>query len=30
MACGSATLLADLMTGRPSDISPQGLGIDRY
>jgi len=30
MACGSARLLADLMTGRPTDISPQGLGIDRY
>ena len=30
MACGSAKLLADLMSGRQTDISPQGLGIDRY
>jgi hypothetical protein len=30
MACGSAKLLADLMSGRQTDISPKGLGIDRY
>jgi D-amino-acid dehydrogenase len=30
MACGSAKLLADLMSGQQTDISPKGLGIDRY
>jgi len=30
MACGSARLLADQITGRPTEISSAGLGIDRY
>lgn len=30
MACGSGRLLADMLTGRPLDISAQGLGVDRY
>ncbi|MEZ5739581.1 MAG: D-amino acid dehydrogenase [Burkholderiaceae bacterium] len=30
MACGSGRLLADLITGKAPDISPSGLGIDRY
>jgi D-amino-acid dehydrogenase len=30
MACGSARLLADQITGRPTEISSDGLGIDRY
>lgn len=30
MACGSARLLTDQMTGRPTEISSVGLGVDRY
>ena len=30
MACGSARLLADLMTGRTPEINPAGLSLDRY
>jgi D-amino-acid dehydrogenase len=30
MACGSGRLVADLVTGRRPEISPNGLGIDRY
>ena len=30
MACGSAKLLSDQMTGRPTEISSEGLGVDRY
>ena len=30
MACGSARLLSDQITGRPTEISSDGLGIDRY
>ena len=30
MACGSARLLADQITGRPTEISTDGLGVDRY
>ena len=30
MACGSAKLLTDQMTGRPTEISSVGLGIERY
>jgi D-amino-acid dehydrogenase len=30
MACGSAKLLSDQMTGRPTEISSEGLGIERY
>ncbi|MBB4198002.1 D-amino acid dehydrogenase small subunit [Rhodoblastus sphagnicola] len=30
MACGSARLLADVVSGRTPDISPEGLGIERY
>ena len=30
MACGSGRLVADLVTGRRPEISPVGLGIDRY
>jgi D-amino-acid dehydrogenase len=30
MACGSGKLLADLITRRRPEISPQGLGISRY
>jgi D-amino-acid dehydrogenase len=30
MACGSGRLLADLMSQRRPEISPEGLGIDRY
>lgn len=30
MACGSAKLISDIMIGRKPEISPAGLGIDRY
>lgn len=30
MACGSASLLADLMSSRTPAIRPNGLGMDRY
>lgn len=30
MACGSASLLADLMASRTPSIRPHGLGLDRY
>lgn len=30
MACGSARLLSDQITGRPTEISSAGLGVDRY
>jgi D-amino-acid dehydrogenase len=30
MACGSARLLTDLVIGEKPEISPAGLGIDRY
>jgi len=30
MACGSGRLLADLVTGRPPEISTEGLSIERY
>ena len=30
MACGSAKLLADQITGRPTEISSSGLGVERY
>ena len=30
MACGSARLLSDQITGRPTEISSEGLGVDRY
>lgn len=30
MACGSAKLIADMVTGRRPEISSSGLGIDRY
>ena len=30
MACGSAKLLSDQMTGRPTEISSAGLGVERY
>ncbi len=30
MACGSARLLADQITGRPTEISTDGLGVERY
>ena len=30
MACGSAKLLSDQITGRPTEISSEGLGMDRY
>jgi D-amino-acid dehydrogenase len=30
MACGSARFLADVVSGRTPEISPEGLGIERY
>ena len=30
MACGSGQLLADIVTGRKTDISTEGLSVDRY
>jgi D-amino-acid dehydrogenase len=30
MACGSAKLLCDQITGRPTEISSEGLGVERY
>jgi D-amino-acid dehydrogenase len=30
MSCGSAQLLADLMSGREPVIDPSGLGVSRY
>lgn len=30
MACGSARVLADLVSGKTPDISTEGLGLDRY
>ncbi len=30
MACGSGRLLADIVTGRKTEISTQGLSVDRY
>lgn len=30
MACGSGKLVADLVTGQPTDISTDGLAVDRY
>ena len=30
MACGSAKLLADQITGHPTEISSTGLGVERY
>lgn len=30
MACGSAKLLADVVSGRPADIDISGLGLDRF
>ncbi|MCZ2407558.1 MAG: FAD-dependent oxidoreductase, partial [Burkholderiales bacterium] len=30
MACGSGRLLADLVMGRPTEISTEGLSVDRY
>ncbi len=30
MACGSARLLSDQITGRPTEISSEGLGVERY
>ena len=30
MACGSGRLISDLVTGVQPEISPEGLGIDRY
>ncbi|MBB5018403.1 D-amino-acid dehydrogenase [Chitinivorax tropicus] len=30
MACGSGRLLADLITGKTPEISPDGLAMDRY
>lgn len=30
MACGSGQLLADIVTGRPTQIATQGLSVDRY
>jgi D-amino-acid dehydrogenase len=30
MACGSARLLADIVSGREPEISTEGLGLDRY
>ncbi|MGE0801447.1 MAG: D-amino acid dehydrogenase [Lautropia sp.] len=30
MACGSAKLLSDQITGRPTEISSDGLGVERY
>jgi D-amino-acid dehydrogenase len=30
MACGSGRLVADLITGRPPQISTDGLSVDRY
>ena len=30
MACGSGRLLADMISGRPTDIDASGLGLDRF
>jgi len=30
MACGSAKLVSDMVTGQRPEISADGLGIDRY
>ena len=30
MACGSAKLLSDQITGRPTEISSEGLSVERY
>ncbi len=30
MACGSARLVADMISGRPPEIDVSGLGLDRY
>jgi len=30
MACGSGRLLADMVMGRPTEISTEGLSVDRY
>jgi D-amino-acid dehydrogenase len=30
MACGSARLLSDQITGRPTEISTEGFGVERY
>jgi D-amino-acid dehydrogenase len=30
MACGSAKLISDIMVGQKPEISPAGLGMDRY
>jgi D-amino-acid dehydrogenase len=30
MACGSARVVADLVTGRPADIRTDDLGLQRY
>jgi len=30
MSCGSAKLLADIVSGRPPDIDIEGLGLDRF
>ncbi len=30
MACGSGRLLADILSGRPTDIDMDGLGIERF
>ncbi len=30
MACGSGRLLADIITGRATEISARGLGVERY
>ena len=30
MACGSGQLLADIVTGRKTGISTEGLSVDRY
>jgi hypothetical protein len=29
LSCGSARLLADELSGRPSSISMEGLGVER-
>ncbi len=30
MACGSGKLISDIITGRPPEINPSGLALDRY
>jgi glycine/D-amino acid oxidase-like deaminating enzyme len=30
MACGSARIISDLISGRPADIDIRDLALDRY